>query len=115
MANHDDAYVQALREAVLSGAGVTSAELRGRIAARSGRLGEAAPEDGLPDVVARFVDAVREGAEGADVGELRSAGHDDDAVFEVTVAAAVGAGLARLARVRALMAEADGAARASAT
>jgi hypothetical protein len=112
MAVDDEYRVQALREAVLGGPGVTSAALRTRIAARTGRIGtgldDAAGEEPPPEI-GRYVDAMRDGADRvarADVEALRSAGHDDAAVFEITVAAAVGVGLARLELVRRLLRDA---------
>jgi alkylhydroperoxidase family enzyme len=57
--------------------------------------------DGRADdpVVARYLDLVRRHAYGItdeDVASLREAGLDDDAIFEVTVAAALGSGAERL-------------------
>jgi hypothetical protein len=57
------------------------------------------PREALVDKVARHAYEVTD----HDVAELRSAGHSEDAIFEMIVAAAVGAGTARLdAGLRAL-------------
>lgn len=73
----------AVRERVLAGDGHTPPAMR-----------LAAAEGGpLPDDLARFVAAVRERAWTITDGDLRrlgEAGHDDDELFELVVAAAVG-------------------------
>jgi hypothetical protein len=64
-----------------------------------------APVD-LPADLARHVDAVIQHAYRVtddDVARLSSAGHSDDAIFEATVSAAVGAGTSRLARALELL------------
>ena len=65
------------------------------------RLRQAAPSApaDLPDAARRYADKVRERAytvTDADVAALRGAGLDTDAVFELTVATALAAGLERL-------------------
>lgn len=78
-----------LIDAVLDGAGATSPVTRH--AAFEGRADDPA--------VARYLDLVRRHAYRVteeDVGRLRRAGLDDDAIFELTVAAALGAGVERL-------------------
>ena len=63
-------------------------------------LREAAkPDRAAPPELAGYLDKVRTGAfrvTDADVEALKDAGFSDDEIFEQTVAAAVGAGLARL-------------------
>ena len=63
-------------------------------------LREAAkPVRAAPPELAAYLDKVRTGAfrvTDADVEALKDAGFSDDEIFEQTVAAAVGAGLARL-------------------
>ena len=63
-------------------------------------LREAAkPDRAAPPELAAYLDKVRTGAfrvTDADVEALKDAGFSDDEIFEQTVAAAVGAGLARL-------------------
>jgi alkylhydroperoxidase family enzyme len=76
-------------EAVLDGHGATSTEARR--AAFAGRADDPA--------VAHYLDLVRRHApdvSDADVERLRTAGLDDDAIFELTVAAALGVGTERL-------------------
>lgn len=61
---------------------------------QAARPGREAPED-----FAAYLDKVRRHAyrvTDADVERLKAAGHTEDEVFELTVAAAVGAGLERL-------------------
>ena len=88
--------IEDIRAAALDGPGETTPELRR--AAASG--------DRVPAELEAWVDTVRErayDATNADVDALRRAGYSEDAIFEVTVAAALGAGLARFeAGVRAL-------------
>lgn len=58
-------------------------------------------KDGVPTALAPYVDAVARHAyrvTDADVRALQAAGQSDDALFEVTVAAAVGAAMHRLQR-----------------
>jgi alkylhydroperoxidase family enzyme len=81
--------VARLVEAILDGPGATSAEAR-----------KAAFAGGADDpAVAHYLDVVRRHAyriTDEDVERLRDAGLDDDAIFELTVAAALGAGAERL-------------------
>jgi alkylhydroperoxidase family enzyme len=59
----------------------------------------ARPDRAAPDDLGPYLDTVRAGAyrvTDADVERLLAAGHTDDEIFELTVAAAVGAGLERL-------------------
>ena len=64
------------------------------------RLRQAARTDRPePSVAGSYLEQVRSGAYSVsdrDVAELRVAGLSDDEIFELTVAAAVGAGLVRL-------------------
>lgn len=81
--------VASLVKAVLEGEGATSVEARQ--AAFAGRCDDRA--------VAAYLDLVRKHAyrvTDEDVEDLRAGGLDDDAIFELTVAAALGAGVARL-------------------
>jgi len=84
-------FKQELVAAVLDSRGETPPELR-RAALQH------AP---IPGPLAGYVDKVRRHAyqvTDADVAALQQAGHSDDNLFEVTVAAAVGAALYRLER-----------------
>ncbi|MEZ4269080.1 MAG: hypothetical protein R3F39_22220 [Myxococcota bacterium] len=107
MSASEDPWIRGLRETVLEGPGVTSTALRARIVARG--AGDAVADgdhEGLTSAVSQYVDRIRDAAhtmDDQDLERLREDGYDDDGVFEVTVVAAVGAGLARLERVRALL------------
>jgi hypothetical protein len=95
------AFTQRLIDSVLAAPGHTPSELRRAVFARASRLAGArggapapAPFAGYVDKVAQHAYKVTDG----DVAALQSAGNSDDAVFEVTVAAALGAALGRLER-----------------
>ncbi len=60
-----------------------------------------APGEDVPPALAAYVDKVARHAykvTDEDLGRLQQAGHSDDALFEVTVSAALGAALGRLER-----------------
>jgi hypothetical protein len=86
-----DDFRKRLVDAVLSAPGETPPALR-----------RAVLEDGsIPPVLAGYVDTVKRHAykvTDADIAALHRAGHSDDSLFEITVAAAVGAALHRLDR-----------------
>jgi len=86
-----DAFRKRLVDAVLSTPGETPQTLR-----------RAVLEQGsIPPALASYVDTVRRHAykvTDADVAALQHAGQSDDSIFEITVAAAVGAALYRLDR-----------------
>lgn len=102
-----------LREAVVRGPAETAAGLRAAAEALVARTsgGRRAGEDGpLPEELPPYLvklarHAYRITAE--DIARLRAAGLSDGAIFELTVAGAVGAGLARLERGLALLEESD--------
>jgi alkylhydroperoxidase family enzyme len=85
--------VQALKEAVLSSPGALD---RGaREAAAAGRVSDLrGPAGGYVDKVRKHAYKVTE----EEIAELRRAGYTDDEIFELTVSAALGAGLERLER-----------------
>ena len=99
-----------VESAVLSSPGETSEALRRAIASRSAALGgspAAAAELGraaageIPAALAPYVDTVARHAyrtTDGDLAALAVAGYSEDAIFEATLAAAVGVGLARLER-----------------
>lgn len=94
---------RALVEAVAQGAGHLSAEVRTAIVDRA--RGQAA-DGAIPEALAGLVDRVAEDAPAvadADVDAVKAAGLDEEAVFEAIVAAALGASLARLEAVDALL------------
>ena len=100
----NDPYAEERRtlvEAVTKGAGHLSTEVRTAIVERA-RGQEAA----VPDSLVGFVDRVAKDAPGiadADVEAVKAAGFDEEAVFEAIVTAALGASLARLEAVDALL------------
>lgn len=89
-------------------------ELRERVTEGPGRLPSSvrrAAVDGgpVPPEAQAYTDKVRRHAYKVvdeDVAELEGAGWSEDQIFEITIAAAVGQGLSRLERARALMKEA---------
>src|SRR5262249_13224402 len=102
----DDRYtaqVQRVVETVLNSAGDTDPDTRraveGRAAALGGRLAGATAE--LPAALGAYVDKVARHAYKVtddDVAALQQAGYSLDAIFEVTLSAALGAGMSRLER-----------------
>ena len=88
------ASFQSLVEILLDGPGETAPSLRHAAADRS----HAAE---LPAAVAAFADKVARAAHTVtddDVAELLAKGYSEDAVFEITLSAALGAGASRLER-----------------
>jgi alkylhydroperoxidase family enzyme len=80
--------IQRLHDAVLDAPGAL--DLRTRLGIATGR--------DVPPEVAPYADKVAYHAyrvTDADVAALRDAGYDDDAIFEITVAVALGVGLHR--------------------
>lgn len=97
------ALIGDLRGAVLRGRGVTEPGVRQAAAARAAAIGGHQLGEGgaLPDGLAAYVETVARHAyrvTDEQVAALLAAGYSEDAVFEVTVSAALGAGLARLER-----------------
>jgi alkylhydroperoxidase family enzyme len=87
-----------VRRAVLDAPATTDTKLR-RAAATRGEV---------PASLASYLDKVHDAAHAitdADVDALKAAGHDDDAIFELTVAAAIGAASHRAERVLAVLDE----------
>ena len=99
------AYPDALLRALMTAPGDTTADLRRAIETRAGLLSGRRPgttsHPDLPATVAAYVEKVALHAyrvTDADIDGLREAGYSEDAVFEITLSAALGAGLARLER-----------------
>lgn len=98
---------------VLLGQGEGNPALRRAAAARAAALGggELPAAEALPPALAGWVERVARTPwriTDDDVAALRAAGFDEDAIFEATLAAAVGAGVARYqAAARAIAAAAD--------
>jgi hypothetical protein len=97
------AWVERLRQSVLTSRGTTEAALRQAVEARAavagGRKGEASGS--IPPELEDFVDKVIRHAwqvTDEDIERLRRAGWSEDAIFELTIAAALGAGVGRLER-----------------
>ena len=91
------ALAQRLVDSVLAGPGHTSSELRRAVAARAANPGR----PGVPALLADYVDKVALHAytvTEADLAALQRGGSSQDAVFELTVSAALGAALMRLER-----------------
>ncbi len=91
------ALAGALKAAVLDSEGTLDR------AQRHAAAGESGP---LPADLALLATKVREEAyavEDGDLARLQRAGHKDDALFEVVLAAAVGAGMSRLERALAVI------------
>jgi len=98
-----DELAENQRRAVLNSQGVTDPSLRQAVAARAAALsgGPAAGTGEIPEQLREYVDAIALHAHritDEDVAALLRAGCSEDEVFEVSVSAAVGAGLARLER-----------------
>lgn len=97
--------LRAVEAAVLDSDGALDRSLR-RAAFDHGAL--AAGPGTLPEPLGPFVDKVTRHAYrvvDADVDALRAAGYGDDAILEVVLATAVGAGLSRLERGLAALGE----------
>jgi len=91
-----ESFRKRLHDAVVNTPGDTPAELRQAVLERAGGL-----RDGVPPELQPYVDTVARHAykvTDSDVQALQRSGHSDDALFEITVAAAVGAALHRLDR-----------------
>jgi hypothetical protein len=91
------------RRAALESPGVTEPALRRAVFARSAELsgGAAAGVEEIPADLRKYVDTAARHAyriTDEDVQALRQAGYSEDAIFEISVAASVGAGLSRLER-----------------
>jgi alkylhydroperoxidase family enzyme len=91
-----DGLQRRLIDAVLKGRGATPETLRRVVLERA-----AGARDGVPPGLTSYVDKVARHAykvTDQDVAALQAAGRSDDDIFEITVAAAVGAAMHRLER-----------------
>ncbi len=101
-----DRHAEAMRhltEAVLETPGDLDPATRKAIEAYAARLGgrDGEPAEEPPAELVPYLDKVARHAykvTDADVNRLREAGYSDDAIFELTLAAALGAARARLER-----------------
>jgi hypothetical protein len=96
-------HTRTLLESVLDSPGETTAELRHAVEARSALLGGRASQEAepIPASLERYVKKVALYAYrimDEDVEALRADGYSENAIFELTVSAALGAGMARLER-----------------
>jgi hypothetical protein len=108
MLDRYSAFVRRLRDAVLESGAVTDRATRSAIeayaASAGGRPGPASKDVKTDirqyvDKVARFAYKVTD----EDVQALRRAGYSEDAIFEITASAALGAGMGRLERAYAAL------------
>lgn len=100
--------IQSLVDSVLTGRGDSDPELRRAVEHRTATHAGRSPEDGprLPQELGSYVDKVARHAfkvTDADIEALRNIGYSEDAIFELTLCAALGAGIARLDRALAAM------------
>jgi alkylhydroperoxidase family enzyme len=106
--DHYAVLVHALRRAVLESDAHTDPSLRSAVEGRAAVLGgrtDGAPGE-VPATLQEYVDAVARCAwkvTDADVAALRRAGYSEDAIFEITVSAALGAAAGRLERAYAAL------------
>ncbi len=103
MHHQHDANTRRLVEAVLTSPGETDLALRRAVEAYAAELGGRPDEqaDKLPVELATYVNKVALHAyktTDEDTEALRQAGYSEDAIFEITLSAALGAGMARLER-----------------
>lgn len=92
-------FHERLINAVLCTPGATSESLRRAVLERA--METPGTTDGVPPALTRYVDTVARHAYRVtddDVRALQAAGESDDALFEVTVTAALGAAMHRLQR-----------------
>jgi len=97
--------VRDLVKSVLTTPGDTDLALRRAVEARSAELGgrpDPAGERGeIPEALRAYVDKVARHAYKVterDIDELKRAGYSEDAIFEITLSAALGAGMSRIER-----------------
>lgn len=103
-----DELVDNQRRAVLESQGVMERPLRRAVAARAAELGggpPAEPSEEIPEALRDYVDSIALHAYRITDEDVASLGREwsEDEIFEVSVAAALGAGLARLERGLAIL------------
>jgi len=94
---------QRLVHAVLNSSGASDPTVRRAVEARAAAIGgrASATTSAVPQALAPYVDKVAGRAytvTDEDVAALRQAGYSEDAIFEITISAALGAAMARLER-----------------
>ena len=93
--------VQALVAALFDGRGDTEPALRRAVAERAEDASLDVAGGALPPAIDAYVNKVARHAYRVtddDIAALRAAGHGEDAIFEITLSAALGAGLVRMER-----------------
>jgi alkylhydroperoxidase family enzyme len=108
MVDRYTAQVRRLVDAVLTSAGDTDSDTRRAVEARAAALGGRPVEtiSELPAALDAYVDKVARHAykvTDEDIAALRQAGYSADAIFEITISAALGAGMSRLERGLAML------------
>ncbi len=105
-------HLTRLVDTVLSGPGQTTPELRRAVEARAGALsGRQSADTPVPDELSGWVEKVARHAywtTDEDIESLKAAGYSEDQLFELTVAAALGASRARLERALETLGGAEG-------
>ena len=101
-----------LVDTVLSGPGTTTSELRSAVEAQAAALsGGQGTDTAVPDELSGWIEKIARHAyrtTDADIESLKAAGYSDDQLFELTVAAALGASRARLERALEVLGETEG-------
>jgi len=97
------AYTQRLIEAVLTNTGDTDPSVRRAVEALSAQIGgrSTLQSDTIPPELISYVKKIALHAyktTDEDIEALHKAGYSEDAIFEITLSAALGAGMARLER-----------------
>jgi hypothetical protein len=97
--------VRELENSILTATGETDPALRRAVEARSAALGgrpdRGALTEEIPEALRGYVDKVARHAykvTDGDVDDLKKAGYSEDAIFEITLSAALGASMSRLER-----------------
>ncbi|MBW2433658.1 MAG: hypothetical protein JRF36_08640 [Deltaproteobacteria bacterium] len=95
--------INILKDRVLEGPGHSDPRLRQAVAHRVAAHAGALPKDDarLPPEIGRYIDKIALHAyrvTDTDIEALRAARYSEDIIFELTVSAALGAGMARLKR-----------------
>lgn len=100
MSQHLAELARRLRDTVLNRPGVTEVALRQAVEAGAASRAERAADD-VPPNLQSYVDKVARHAYAVtdkDIEALKQAGYSEDAIFEITISAAVGAAYARMER-----------------
>jgi hypothetical protein len=97
------AYTQHLIESILTSPGDTDPSVRRAVEALSAQIGgrSTIETDTIPPDLVSYVKKIALQAYKTteeDIDAIRNAGYSEDAIFEITLSAAIGAGMARLER-----------------